>query len=350
MPRNRGWFRVYDRAIDSPQVLDLTFAERGLLFSIWCLASAGNGVIPYSPAQLRRRLCADEWSLQEFVQVLSRFELAELLEECEDGFTPVHWAQHQYDKPSDSPEAAAERKRRSRDRKSLPILIDDSHADVTRMSRGCHAGVTPQNRIEESSLDESRGEGENTARDARDTSLAHSVLATPPSADTVSAPVGAADPAVHSPDLSISEFQSSLASQGAGAAPAALATPGGRLYGGFEPPDQNLVYRWFCARGREECWERFYWHYQSIGWVSGKNPVVDWTALAQKWLANENQRIIDSAPQKMPRAPDPAEIERQRRLTEDRERAEAAAAERLAFALSLDPPTDTQGELTRATG
>lgn len=58
MNRNAGWFRFYERMIDSPQVLELDDAEFRLLIGLWSLASAQpeRGTLPYSAKALQRRL------------------------------------------------------------------------------------------------------------------------------------------------------------------------------------------------------------------------------------------------------------------------------------------------------
>lgn len=33
---------------------------------------------------------------------------------------------------------------------------------------------------------------------------------------------------------------------------------------------------------------RFWYHYQALGWKIGTTPIVNWTALAHKWVLNEN--------------------------------------------------------------
>jgi hypothetical protein len=150
MPLNRGWFRVYDRHLESPQIIELNLAERGLLMGIWTLASASDGVIHLSARLLRRRLFIEEWTEHQVQEALDKLKALDLLEDVEGGFAPSRWIEHQFPNVSDRPESVAERKRKQRSRQNQgdkTVANDNasaSHADVTTMSHQ----VTSQNRTE----------------------------------------------------------------------------------------------------------------------------------------------------------------------------------------------------------
>jgi hypothetical protein len=128
MSRNRGWFRFYDRMIDSPQVLELSDAEFRLLVSLWCLASASElrGTVPFTARALQRRALPDH-STQEVEAMLAHLVGLDLLEPLaftlpfddgngngSAGYSVVRWDMHQYENPSWAPEARRQQKRNER--------------------------------------------------------------------------------------------------------------------------------------------------------------------------------------------------------------------------------------------
>ena len=98
MPRNKGWFRLYNRMIDSPQILELTDREFRGIISIWCLVSESekDGRLEYSVNALKRRIWPDE-SLQEVQEIIDKYKSLDLLQ-GEDGCYEVpRWELHQYE-------------------------------------------------------------------------------------------------------------------------------------------------------------------------------------------------------------------------------------------------------------
>lgn len=162
MPRNKGWHRVYDRHIDSAQIMDLTDSQYRVLMGMWCIASGSDGEIPFSLRQLRRRLFRDE-NDAEFLEILVDLERKDLIEiESEFKIRVSRWHEHQYDNPSDAPEATRERKQKQRAAAKVDVP-ETASVDVTSMSRACHD--TEKNREEENREDseERRGEPEREA-------------------------------------------------------------------------------------------------------------------------------------------------------------------------------------------
>lgn len=105
MPRNKGWFRVYDRMIDSPQILELNDTEFRLLVSLWSLASAAGqeGDLPdYRSTTIQRRVLPSE-SVETIRDMLQHLKDLGLVEGEEGAYRIVRWNDHQYDYPSKHP-------------------------------------------------------------------------------------------------------------------------------------------------------------------------------------------------------------------------------------------------------
>jgi len=104
MARNKGWFRLYNRMIDSPQVLELDDSEFRLLVSIWCLVAEADqdGRLLYSIQAIRRRVMPDK-SLEEIQQMLEHLKQLDLLSGEEGGYEIPRWDIHQYEFKSKIP-------------------------------------------------------------------------------------------------------------------------------------------------------------------------------------------------------------------------------------------------------
>jgi|GEM_PF-5119510 len=106
MPRNRGWFRIYDRLADNPKWLDLSLAEQGLLVNLWLIASAAEegGRLPgFTPTLIRRRIAPDE-DLAAIETMLKHLQALDLLTVEDDGtFCIPRWLEHQYEYESRIP-------------------------------------------------------------------------------------------------------------------------------------------------------------------------------------------------------------------------------------------------------
>lgn len=117
MSQNTGWFRFYDRMIDSPQVLELNDTEFRLLVSAWCLASAAEtrGTLPFSARAIQRRVLPDH-SVDEVQQMLTHLTELHLITSLSDGcgYVIENWDKHQYKYPSLTPDARREQKRKER--------------------------------------------------------------------------------------------------------------------------------------------------------------------------------------------------------------------------------------------
>jgi len=115
MSRNTGWFRFYDRMIDSPQVLELSDSEFRLLVSIWCLASEQEerGTVPFTARALQRRALPDR-GVSDIEEMLAHLIELDLLQLAEHGYVVPRWEMHQYDYGSWTPEARREQKRKER--------------------------------------------------------------------------------------------------------------------------------------------------------------------------------------------------------------------------------------------
>jgi hypothetical protein len=98
MPRNKGWFRVYDRMLDSPDILELNDSEFRVIISLWCLASQGGseeGRIGYKNGALWRRV-APQMKKETFEGILSRLKSIGLLLGEDGEYAVKDWGKHQY--------------------------------------------------------------------------------------------------------------------------------------------------------------------------------------------------------------------------------------------------------------
>lgn len=98
MPKNKGWFRLYDRMIDSPQILEINDSEFRLIVSLWCLSSAEgcNGKLSYTNSALRRRILPDH-SLDEITSMITHLIELDLLFGTENNYMIPRWELHQYE-------------------------------------------------------------------------------------------------------------------------------------------------------------------------------------------------------------------------------------------------------------
>ncbi|MCL8207247.1 MAG: hypothetical protein K6V97_04115 [Actinomycetia bacterium] len=111
MPRNKGWFRVYDRMIDSPEILELSDTEFRLLVSLWALASAAGDhgrLAGYRHTTLQRRLLPTQ-SVEAVAAMMAHLVDLGLVEGEEGAYRIARWDEHQYGYPSRIPEDRADR-------------------------------------------------------------------------------------------------------------------------------------------------------------------------------------------------------------------------------------------------
>ena len=137
MPRNKGWFRLYNRMIDSPQILELTDREFRGIISIWCLVSEAekDGRLEYSVNALKRRIWP-EASLQEVQEIIDKYKSLDLLLGEEGCYEVPRWELHQYEYESRIPKNRSDinRKDNGKDtdnkRKDSGKLDPDSDTDT----------------------------------------------------------------------------------------------------------------------------------------------------------------------------------------------------------------------------
>jgi len=51
-PKNKAWFRFYERAVTNPKIMALTDTEFRFLINLWVIASQNAGKVPYTATQL----------------------------------------------------------------------------------------------------------------------------------------------------------------------------------------------------------------------------------------------------------------------------------------------------------
>lgn len=98
--RNRNWFRLYARLIDSPEILELDDREFRVLISFWCLASQSEipGTLNYSVQALEKRL-----GISGLGEIIDHLKALDLLEGEERDFRIPRWEKHQYEYSSKVP-------------------------------------------------------------------------------------------------------------------------------------------------------------------------------------------------------------------------------------------------------
>jgi|GEM_PF-2728622 len=141
MPKNKNWFRVYDRMIYSPQVIELSDSEFRLLVSLWCLASSHGdveGAIPYTITALKRLIMPYKKE-EEIKAMLNKLISLDLLYIDEEVLKVSRWKTHQYDYESKNPEYVREYKRKYRERKKQENNNDNE--DVRNLSEECPKDV-----------------------------------------------------------------------------------------------------------------------------------------------------------------------------------------------------------------
>jgi hypothetical protein len=106
------WWRAYTASIDHPKLLKLSDAMHRAWYTLMCVASANDGILPPA-ADIALRLRLKPAKVAEWITHLVRAELFD----NEDGvFRPHNWQKHQYKSDVTDP-TAAERNKRYRDKK-----------------------------------------------------------------------------------------------------------------------------------------------------------------------------------------------------------------------------------------
>lgn len=97
MPKNKGWFRFYDRAIDNPDIIALDSETYRLLTSLWVIASTegNNGSISHSAETLQIRL--GRWTKEALEKMLLTLINGDLLQKISEiKYKIPRWEIHQY--------------------------------------------------------------------------------------------------------------------------------------------------------------------------------------------------------------------------------------------------------------
>lgn len=134
------WFRLYADVLDDPKVQKLPPELFKAWINLLCLASRNEGMLPpIDDIAFALRMSQD-------VTVTVTADLVKIgLLDDRDGLSPHNWAERQF--KSDTPEGAAERKRKQRAREKQQQKTDN----VTECHSDSHGEVTPpeQNRTEQ---------------------------------------------------------------------------------------------------------------------------------------------------------------------------------------------------------
>jgi hypothetical protein len=158
--KSAGWFRFYNRMIDSPQILELSDSEFRLIVSLWCLASMEGGTIHYSIKALRRRIMPDK-DEEELKEMINHLKELDLLIEEEGYFRIPRWEIHQYEyrheeeKEEEEEEVKKDRKeyykeymRKYRNKKSVNSSVNTVNNSVNTSVKSVNTNVnTPVNTV-----------------------------------------------------------------------------------------------------------------------------------------------------------------------------------------------------------
>lgn len=106
------WWRAYNNSIDNPKLLKLSDAMRWAWYTLQCVASENDGVLP-ATEDIAARLRMKPAKVAEWI---TKLVAAKLIDNNNGVFSPHNWATRQYKSDVTDP-TAAERNKRYRDRK-----------------------------------------------------------------------------------------------------------------------------------------------------------------------------------------------------------------------------------------
>lgn len=143
-----SWFKLDHNIINDLRLRRFSSEEKWVWLTLLCLASQSDdrGTITADSEDIAD-LC--DYEQQDLKYLLDKFRVKGLIDYSPEGIKITDWDKKQRCKPSDTPEATRERKRKQRARsRDLP---PDSHTPVTPLSRDCSA--TDKIRSEEKRVD-----------------------------------------------------------------------------------------------------------------------------------------------------------------------------------------------------
>lgn len=155
MPKNCGWFKVYDRMIFSPQIIELSDSEFRLIVSLWCLASSNGGDIPYKIEGIRRLALPDK-SVEEVKEMIDHLISLDLLSEEDGNYSIPRWDYHQYEYNSKTPEYQREYMKKYRAKKSVRKSEEEKNTDLEKSKEDINNDVRNCKKIDKNRIDKNR--------------------------------------------------------------------------------------------------------------------------------------------------------------------------------------------------
>jgi len=181
-----NWFRVYHEARNDAKLRTLSDSQFRVWFNLLCLASEQDerGILDEFPVDLLSIEVAggDDELLDASLRILAKLRIIRMSRpESVTGVTGVtiefiHFDSRQYDKPSDKPEATAERKRHQRERDRARRESEQNERDHTPASQDVtpsHALSHPEESREDKSREEVKREAQAPTRAARKPLTSH---------------------------------------------------------------------------------------------------------------------------------------------------------------------------------
>lgn len=138
------WLKLYTEIRTDPKMQALTDSEFRLWINLLCLAAESkirgaiciDEGIPYPTEALARVMYVDHDTL---IHSLDKFTKLVMISQDEFGIIYLsNFDKRQYDKPSNTPEATRERKRKQRENAANAAKLSDEN-NVTPLSHPCHA-------------------------------------------------------------------------------------------------------------------------------------------------------------------------------------------------------------------
>jgi len=163
------WIKLWVEAIHDPKILDLTLAERGAWWSLLALAGecGGDGALRYQDrpltlAQMGRSLHLSQEGQAVLEGMVAKMEAQGSLAWNVNTLYVVNWVKRQRRKPSDRPEAVAERVRRWRECKGDAPVTPGNALQGRYVTR--YGGVPPLTTPPETEEDKEKEKDGNALR------------------------------------------------------------------------------------------------------------------------------------------------------------------------------------------
>jgi hypothetical protein len=126
------WFRVYIDLVDHPKVQRLDPTLFRALITLWCLASANDGVFPPID-QIAFKLRMKREKVQ---RVLNELRAAGLVDEEERGTRPHNWDKRQFTSDASTSRVKRFRERRRNVSPTVSETASDTEAEAERKTPG----------------------------------------------------------------------------------------------------------------------------------------------------------------------------------------------------------------------